>query len=148
MIAAAVQKFALEQLPGRFDAEERIEQAIRSSRPLCPVALAVDYYPVIVDHFGFEGGDEALSVVARRLPAARLYRWAGAAFLVVLETNDAARLLLNAIPDRYAVRFRADGEVVEIPYSVRSKVFASSPADTAPDLSRRIDRWVATPWLD
>lgn len=148
MIAAAVQKLSLESLPGRYLAEERMGEAVRSGMPLCPVALAVDSYPVIVGHFGHQGGDEAMELMAGRLPAAHLYRWTAATFLVLLETPDTARLLLNALPDRYTVKLSAEDGMVEVPYSARSKAFHAKPAESASDLARRIDRWVATPWLD
>jgi GGDEF domain-containing protein len=148
MIAAAVQKFSLESLPGRYQAEERMGEAVRSGTPLCPVALAVDSYPVIVGHFGHQGGDEAMGRVAGRLPLAHLYRWTAATFLVLLETPDMARLLLNALPDRYTARLFAEDGVVEVPYSARSRVFPAKPAESASDLARRIDRWVTTPWID
>ena len=148
MIAAAVQKLSLEALPGRYQAEERMGEAVRSGMPLCPVALAVDSYPVIVGHFGHQGGDEAMELVAVRLPAAHLYRWTAATLLVLLETPDMSRLLLNALPDRYTAKLSAEDGMVEVPYSARSKVFAAKPAESASELARRIDRWVATPWID
>ena len=148
MITAAVQKLSLESLPGRHQAEERMGEAVRSGMPLCPVALAVDSYPVIVGHFGQQGGDQAMELVAGRLPAAHLYRWTAATFLVLLETPDLARLLLNALPERYTVKLSAEDGVVEVPYSARSKAFPALPAESASDLARRIDRWVATPWID
>jgi GGDEF domain-containing protein len=148
MIAAAVQKFSLESLPGRYLAEERMGEAVRSGRPLCPLALAVDSYPVIVGHFGHQGGDEAMGRVAGRLPLAHLYRWTAATFLVLLETPDTALLLLNALPNRYTVKLFAGDGMVEVPYSARSKVFPAQPAEPASGLARRIDRWVATPWID
>lgn len=148
MSAAVAQRYALESLPGRFEADERIAEAYRARRQCCIVALAVDYYPVIADHFGCEAADEALAMVARRLPAARLHRWSGSALVVVLETIEAARLLLNSIPDRYTIRLRARGETVEIPFATRSKIFQGSQFESAPEVTRRIDRWIATPWLD
>ena len=148
MIAAAVQKLSIESLRGRCQAEERIGEAVRSGTPLCPVALAVDSYPVIVGHFGQQGGDQAMELVAGRLPAAHLYRWTAATFLVLLETPDTARLLLTALPDRYTVKLSAEDGTVEVPYSARSKAFPALPAESASDLARRIDRWVATPWID
>jgi GGDEF domain-containing protein len=146
MIAAAVQKLSIESLPGRYQAEERMEEAARSGMPLCPLALAVDSYPVIVGHFGHQGGDEAMGRVAGRLPLAHLYRWTAATFLVLLETPDTA--LLIALPDRYSVKPSTGNGMVEVPYSARSKVFPAKPAEAASDLARRIDRWVATPWID
>jgi GGDEF domain-containing protein len=125
-----------------------MEEAFRARRQCCAVALAVDYYPVIADHFGCENADEALALVARRLPAARLYRWSGSALVVVLETVEAANLLLNSIPDRYTIRLRAQGETVEIPFTSRSKVFQGSHFESVAEVCRRIDRWIATPWLD
>jgi len=148
MIAAAVQKLSLESLPGRCQAEERMGEAVRSGTPLCPLALAVDSYPVIASHFGHQGGDEAMQLVAGRLPATHLYRWTAATFLVLVETPDMARLLLNALPDRYTVKLSAEDGRVEVPYSARSKIFLARPAESASDLARRIDRWVATPWID
>jgi hypothetical protein len=68
--------------------------------------------------------------------------------LVLLETPDTARLLLIALPDRYSVKPSTGNGMVEVPYSARSKVFPAKPAEAASDLARRIDRWVATPWID
>ncbi len=148
MIAAAARKFALEELPGRFDAEDRMDASIRSRSPVCAVAIAVDSFPVILDHFGCKGGDEALAAVARWLPGGRLYRWSGSAFVVVLETIEAARLLLSSTPEHCTVSMPADGKSVEIPLSVRSRILEAGDSDSASDLARQIDRWVSTPWRD
>ncbi len=148
MIAALARKLALEELPSRFEAEEKMTAHLRQRKPLCVVALAIDYYPVLLEHFGYEGGDEALLAVARHLPAGRLYRWSGSAFVVVLETIDAARILLNCIPERYTVQVLNGDDRLDIPFSVRSRVFQPDDSGAEMNIARRIDHWVATPWRD
>lgn len=145
MIAATASKLSLAELPGRSEAEERMEEAARSGAPLCAVALAVDHYAQIASHFGPALGDQALESLAARLPAARLYRWTGGSLLVLLETPASAGLLLNSLPERCTVRLGAGDQAVEISFSLRGGAF---PAEPAPEFARRIDRWVAAPWFD
>jgi hypothetical protein len=81
-------------------------------------------------------------------PAGRLYRRSGSAFVVVLETIDAARILLNCIPERYTVQVPNGDDRLEIPFSVRSRIFQPDDSGAEMNIARRIDHWVATPWRD
>ncbi len=146
MIAASAPKLSLGNLPGRPMAEEYIAKALRSGLPLCPVALTVDVYPTITDHFGPAGGDAALAAVARALPAAQLFRWTGATLVVMLDTLDAACLLLGGLPDLYSVKSGDGTDLIGVPFSVRTGAFPARLSDSAADLARRIDRWVAAPY--
>jgi len=146
-MAAAAEKFCLEALLGRHEAEERIGEALSRRAPLCPVAISMDSYSLLVDHFGCRSGDQALAHVARRLPASRLYRWTGGALLVLVESWDEARSLLDALPDRYTVTLSVGDGVVEVRCAVRGKAFPVQLAEPAPELARRIDRWVTMPSL-
>lgn len=145
MIAASALKLSLAELPGRAEAERRIEEAARSGSPLCTVALAVDQYAQIASHFGPAVADQALETVAARLPASRLYRWTGGSLLVLLETPASAGFLLNSLPDRSTAQLGAGGQAGQVSFSLRAKAF---PAEPVPEMARRIDRWVAAPWFD
>jgi GGDEF domain-containing protein len=145
MTAATALKLSLAQLPGRAEAEERLQEAARSGAPPCAVAVAVDQYAQIASHFGPAAADQALEHVAVRVPAARLYRWTGGSLLILLETEASAGLLLSRLPDCYTVRLGADGHAAEVAFSVRARAF---PAEPAPAMARRIDRWIAAPWFD
>lgn len=146
MFAATAPRLSLDALPGRSKAEECIAKALRSRLPLCPVALTVDVYPVITEHFGPSGGDAALTAVARGLPGAQVFRWTGATLVVLLDTLDSACRMLGGLPDLFSVKFDNEADPIGVPFSVRTGAFPARMRESAPDLALRIDRWVAAPY--
>ena len=76
-------------LPQRHAAENALEQALRSKRPISPAVIVIDSLPAINMRFGRETGDALLQAfgdfVAQTLsPEDELFRWTGPAFVALL----------------------------------------------------------------
>ena len=108
MISSAKACPAVQEIPGRCNAETALAAACRSGRRSFwfAVVLLADQLPEILEAGDYETADRALLAFCQQLvrvlpPQARLYRWSGTSLVILLENHGSAGRLewdLNRLP--------------------------------------------------
>ncbi len=141
---------ALTGLRQRQQAEGALAEALTEGTPTHAVVCVVQRLAAVNSRYGFGAGDRVLTRFAQQLSQGfgsegHVYRWSGAAFLVLLERESRGEIQeeVSRLARSHTEEILKIGErTVLIPVSAKWMVVALSEAASVDELAERIDAFV------
>lgn len=127
---------AVQEIPGRSNAEKALAAAHRSGRRSFSFAVIflADQLPQILEEGDYETADRALLAFCQQLvralpPNARVYRWSGTSLVVLLESHATGKAL--------------EWEIGRLPVIGARQLFPLADSTTPDQACREMDLFVA-----